>query len=219
MYYQPSEGYAITLRLKLSNKPGVLAQVTSAIGQAGGNIGAIDIVEVGNNQLGRDITVAAGNDATAKHIVEIVKALPDVTFIHMSDRTFLLHIGGKIEIKSKIAIQTRTDLSRAYTPGVARVCMAIAEDPSKVFSLTIKRNTIAVVTDGTAVLGLGDIGPAAAMPVMEGKCQLFKEFGGVDAFPICLNTKDPHEIIETIKNISVQFGEINLEAHWAPRCL
>ncbi len=218
MYYQPSEGYAITLRLKLSNKPGVLGQVTSAIGQAGGNIGAIDIVEVGNNQLVRDITVAAGNDATAKTIVEAVKALPDVTFINMSDRTFLLHIGGKIEIKSKIAIQTRTDLSRAYTPGVARVCMAIAEDPSKVFSLTIKRNTIAVVTDGTAVLGLGDIGPAAAMPVMEGKAMLFKEFAGIDAFPICLDTKDVDEIVRTVKAIAPGFGGINLEDISAPRC-
>jgi malate dehydrogenase (oxaloacetate-decarboxylating) len=218
MYYQPSEGYAITLRLKLSNKPGVLGQVTSAIGNAGGNIGAIDIVEVGNNQLVRDITVAAGNDATAKTIVEAVKALPDVTFIHMSDRTFLLHIGGKIEIKSKIAIQTRTDLSRAYTPGVARVCTAIAEDPSKVFSLTIKRNTIAVVTDGTAVLGLGDIGPAAALPVMEGKAMLFKEFAGIDAFPICLDTKDVDEIVRTVKAIAPGFGGINLEDISAPRC-
>ncbi|HEX4947324.1 MAG TPA: NAD-dependent malic enzyme [Blastocatellia bacterium] len=218
MYYQPSEGYAITLRLKLANKPGVLGHVTSAIGEAGGNIGAIDIVEVGNNQLVRDITVAAGNDATAKKIVEAVKAVPDVTFIHMSDRTFLLHIGGKIEVKSKIAIQTRTDLSRAYTPGVARVCTAIAEDPSKVFSLTIKRNTIAVVSDGTAVLGLGDIGPAAAMPVMEGKAMLFKEFAGIDAFPICLATKDVDEIVRTVKAIAPGFGGINLEDISAPRC-
>lgn len=218
MYYQPSEGYAITLRLKLANKPGVLGQVTSAIGQAGGNIGAIDIVEVGNNQLVRDITVAAGNDATAKRIVEAVKALPDVTFIHLSDRTFLLHLGGKIEVKSKIAIQTRADLSRAYTPGVARVCTAIAEDPSKVFNLTIKRNTIAVVTDGTAVLGLGDIGPAAALPVMEGKAMLFKEFAGIDAFPICLDTKDVDEIVRTVKAIAPGFGGVNLEDISAPRC-
>ena len=218
MYYQPSEGYAITLRLKLSNKPGVLGQVTSAIGNAGGNIGAIDIVEVGNNQLVRDITVAAGNDATAKRIVEAVKAIPEVTFLHMSDRTFLLHLGGKIEVKSKIAIQTRTDLSRAYTPGVARVCTAIAEDSNKVFSLTIKRNTIAVVTDGTAVLGLGDIGPAAALPVMEGKAMLFKEFAGIDAFPICLDTKDVDEIVRTVKAIAPGFGGINLEDISAPRC-
>lgn len=218
MYYQPSEGYAITLRLKLANKPGVLGQVTSAIGQAGGNIGAIDIVEVGSNQLVRDITVAAGNDATAKKIVEAVKALPNVTFINMSDRTFLLHIGGKIEIKSKIAIQTRTDLSRAYTPGVARVCTAIAEDPSKVFNLTIKRNTIAVVTDGTAVLGLGDIGPAAALPVMEGKAMLFKEFADIDAWPICLATQNTDDIVRAVEMIAPTFGAINLEDISAPRC-
>ena len=218
MYYQPSEGYAITLRLRLSNKPGVLGQVTLAIGEAGGNIGAIDIVEVANHQLVRDITIAAGNDTTAKRIIEAVKALPDVTFINVSDRTFLLHLGGKIEIRSKIPIQTRADLSRAYTPGVARVCTAIAEDPSKVFNLTIKRNTVAVVTDGTAVLGLGDIGPAAALPVMEGKAMLFKEFAGIDAFPICLDTKDTEEIIRTVKAIAPVFGGINLEDISAPRC-
>lgn len=218
MYYQPSEGYAITLRLKLANKPGVLGHVTSAIGEAGGNIGAIDIVEVGNNQLVRDITVAAGNDMTAKTIVEAVKALPDVTFIHISDRTFLLHLGGKIEIKSKIPIQTRADLSRAYTPGVARVCLAIAEDPGKAYNLTIKRNTVAVVTDGSAVLGLGNIGPAAAMPVMEGKAMLFKEFAGIDAFPICLNTQNTEEIIQVVKAIAPGFGGINLEDISAPHC-
>lgn len=218
MYYQPSEGYAITLRIKLANKPGVLGHVTLAIGQAGGNIGAIDIVEISNNQLVRDITVAAGNDQTAKRIIEAVKAVPDVTFIHASDRTFLLHIGGKIEIKNKIPLQNRADLSRAYTPGVARVCTAIAEDPQRVFSLTIKRNSIAVVTDGTAVLGLGDIGPAAALPVMEGKAMLFKEFAGIDAYPICLATKDVDEIVRTVKAISPGFGGINLEDISAPRC-
>ena len=218
MYYQPSEGYAITLRLRLSNKPGVLGHVTLAIGEAGGNIGAIDIVEVANHQLVRDITIAAGNDTTANRIIEAVKALPDVTFINVSDRTFLLHLGGKIEIRSKIPIQTRADLSRAYTPGVARVCTAIAEDPSKVFNLTIKRNTVAVVTDGTAVLGLGDIGPSAALPVMEGKAMLFKEFAGIDAFPICLDTKDTEEIIRTVKAIAPVFGGINLEDISAPRC-
>src|SRR5262245_61791895 len=150
---RPTEGYSITLRLRLANKPGVLGKVTSAIGEAGGNIGAIDIVEVGANQLVRDITVAAGNDVHAKQIVAEVEQLADVTVINVSDRVFLLHIGGKIEIKSKIPLQTRADLSRAYTPGVARVSTAIHEDPSKVFNLTIKRNTVAVVTDGTAVLG------------------------------------------------------------------
>jgi malate dehydrogenase (oxaloacetate-decarboxylating) len=215
---RPTEGYSITLRLRLANKPGTLGKVTSAIGIAGGNIGAIDIVEAGSNQLVRDITVAAGNDIHAKAIAQAVEALEDVTVINVSDRVFLLHIGGKIEIKSKIPIQTRADLSRAYTPGVARVCTAIAEDPSKVFNLTIKRNTVAVVTDGTAVLGLGDIGPAAALPVMEGKAMLFKEFAGIDAFPICLDTKDVDEIVRTVKAISPGFGGINLEDIAAPRC-
>jgi malate dehydrogenase (oxaloacetate-decarboxylating) len=141
-----------------------------------------------------------------------------VEVINVSDRTFLMHLGGKIEIASKMPLKTRADLSMAYTPGVARVCEAIHKDPEKVFNLTIKKNTVAVVTDGTAVLGLGDIGPAAAMPVMEGKCQLFKEFGGIDAFPICLSTKDSHEIVNTVKRISVAFGGINLEDISAPRC-
>lgn len=218
MNYHPSEGYAITLRLKLENVPGVLGHVTSAIGEAGGNIGAIDIVEIRNNELVRDITVAAGNDETARKIMEAVKAVPHVTFIHMSDRTFLMHIGGKIEVKSKLPLQTRADLSLAYTPGVARICTAIAEDKRKAYSLTIKRNMIAVVTDGTAVLGLGDLGPEAAMPVMEGKAMLFKEFGNVDAFPICLDTKDTEEIIRTVKLLAPTFGGINLEDIAAPRC-
>jgi len=218
MHYHPSEGYTITVRLKLANVPGVLGHVTSAIGEAGGNIGAIDIVEINNNELVRDITIAAGNDETAKGIVEAIKALPDVTFLHMSDRTFLLHIGGKIEMKSKLPLQTRSDLSQAYTPGVARICTAIAEDPKKAHTLTIKRNMIAVVTDGTAVLGLGDIGPEAAMPVMEGKAMLFKEFGNVDAFPICLDTKDTEEIIRIVKCIAPGFGGVNLEDISAPRC-
>ncbi|MFN0120537.1 MAG: malic enzyme-like NAD(P)-binding protein [Blastocatellia bacterium] len=214
----PSEGYSITLRLKLANKPGMLGKVTSAIGEAGGNIGAIDIVEVGTHQLVRDITVATTGGKHAKEIEAAMRALPDVTIIHVSDRTFLLHLGGKIEVRGKIPLQTRADLSRAYTPGVARVCMAIHEEPSLVFNLTIKRNTIAVVTDGTAVLGLGDIGPEAAMPVMEGKAMLFKEFAGVDAFPICLATKDVDEIVRTVRAIAPGFGGINLEDIAAPRC-
>jgi malate dehydrogenase (oxaloacetate-decarboxylating) len=214
----PTDGYSITLRLALANKPGVLGLLTSTIGAVGGSIGAIDIVEAGFDQVVRDITVAAGNDQHAQVIVDAVKVLPGVTFIQMSDRVFLLHIGGKIEVKSKIAIQTRADLSRAYTPGVARVCMAIHDDPSKVFNLTIKRNCIAVVTDGTAVLGLGDIGPAAAMPVMEGKAMLFKEFADVNAFPICLDTKDVDQIVATVKAIAPGFGGINLEDISAPRC-
>ena len=214
----PTDGYSITLRLGLANKPGVLGLVTSTIGAVGGSIGAIDIVEAGFDQLVRDITIAAGNDQHAQKIVDAVKGLPGVTFMQMSDRVFLLHIGGKIEVKSKIPIQTRADLSRAYTPGVARVCMAIHQDPSKVFNLTIKRNTIAVVTDGTAVLGLGDIGPAAALPVMEGKAMLFKEFADINAFPICLDTKNVDEIVAAVKAIAPGFGGINLEDISAPRC-
>ncbi|HEX9000833.1 MAG TPA: malic enzyme-like NAD(P)-binding protein [Blastocatellia bacterium] len=214
----PSEGYSITLRLRLANRPGMLGHVTSAIGEAGGNIGAVDIVEVGAHHLIRDITVAAGNDEHADSIVEAVRTVEGVTVVNVSDRTFLRHLGGKIEITNKRPLQTRSDLSIAYTPGVARICMAIHKDPEKVYNLTIKRNCIAVVTDGTAVLGLGDIGPAAAMPVMEGKAMLFKEFAGIDAFPICLDTKDTDEIVRTVKAISPTFGGINLEDISSPRC-
>ncbi len=214
----PNASYSLTLRIRIHNQPGKLGAITTAIGIAGGDIEGIDIVSVGKDFLIRDITVNASSE---KHDEEIVAALNDidgVEVINISDRTFLMHLGGKIEVTSKMPLKTRSDLSMAYTPGVARVCEAIAKDPEKVFNLTIKKNTVAVISDGTAVLGLGDIGPAAAMPVMEGKAQLFKEFGGVDAFPICLNTKDPHEIVQTIKNISVAFGGINLEDISAPRC-
>ncbi len=208
----------MTLRVKIHNRPGKLGEITTAIGRANGDIDAIDIVSVGKDFLIRDITVNASSEQHDKEIVEAVRQIDGVEVVHTSDRTFLMHLGGKIETVSKMPLKTRADLSMAYTPGVARVCGAIHRDPEKAYTLTIKKNTVAVVSDGTAVLGLGDIGPAAAMPVMEGKCQLFKEFGGVDAFPICLNTKDPHEIIQTIKNIAVAFGGINLEDISAPRC-
>jgi malate dehydrogenase (oxaloacetate-decarboxylating) len=214
----PNASYSLTLRVKIHNKPGKLGEITTAIGRVGGDIGAIDIVSAGKDFLIRDITVNAYSE---KHDEEIVKAVEDIDSVEVlqfSDKTFLIHIGGKIEVTSKIPLKTRADLAMAYTPGVGRVCEAIHKDPEKAFNLTIKKNTVAVVSDGTAILGLGDLGPAAAMPVMEGKCQLFKEFGGVDAFPICLNTKDPDEIVRTIKNISVAFGGINLEDISAPRC-
>lgn len=214
----PSEGYSITLRLRLANRPGMLGHVTSAIGEAGGNIGAIDIVEVGAHHLIRDITVAAGDDEHAESIAKAVGEVDGVTVINVSDRTFLRHLGGKIEITNKRPLQNRSDLSIAYTPGVARVCMAIHKDPEKVYNLTIKRNCIAVVTDGTAVLGLGDIGPAAALPVMEGKAMLFKEFAQIDAFPICLDTKDADEIVRIVKAMAPVFGGINLEDIASPRC-
>lgn len=214
----PNASYSLTLRVKIHNKPGKLGEITTAIGRVGGDIGAIDIVSAGKDFLIRDITVNAYSEKHDEEIVKEVSNIDGVEVVQSSDKTFLIHIGGKIEVTSKIPLKTRADLSMAYTPGVGRVCEAIHKDPEKAFNLTIKKNTVAVVSDGTAVLGLGDIGPAAAMPVMEGKCQLFKEFGGVDAFPICLSTKDPHEIIQTIKNISVAFGGINLEDISAPRC-
>lgn len=214
----PNASYSVTLRVKIQNNPGKLGELTTAIGKAGGDIEGIDIVSVGKDFLIRDITVNAASEKHDEEIVQSIQNIDGVEVVNVSDRTFLMHLGGKIETVSKIPLKTRADLSMAYTPGVARVCEAIATDPEKAFTLTIKKNTVAVVSDGTAVLGLGDIGPAAAMPVMEGKAQLFKEFGGVDAFPICLNTKDPHEIIQTIKNISVGFGGINLEDISAPRC-
>ncbi len=214
----PNASYSLTLRVRIHNQPGKLGEITTAIGKAGGDIEGIDIVSVGKDFLIRDITVNAASESHDQEIVASVRDIDGVEVVNISDRTFLMHLGGKIEVTSKMQLKTRSDLSMAYTPGVARVCEAIAKDPEKVFNLTIKKNTVAVVSDGTAVLGLGDIGPAAAMPVMEGKCQLFKEFGGVDAFPICLNTKDPDEIVRTIKNISVAFGGINLEDISAPRC-
>lgn len=214
----PNASYSVTLRVKIQNQPGKLGEITTAIGKAGGDIEGIDIVSVGKDFLVRDITVNAASEKHDEEIVQSLQNIDGIEVVNISDRTFLMHLGGKLETVSKVPLKTRSDLSMAYTPGVARVCEAIHKDPEKAFTLTIKKNTVAVVSDGTAVLGLGDIGPAAAMPVMEGKCQLFKEFGGVDAFPICLNTKDPHEIIQTIKNISVAFGGINLEDISAPRC-
>lgn len=214
----PNASYSLTLRIKIHNRPGKLGEITTAIGKAGGDIEAVDIVSVGKDFLIRDITVNAYSEKHDEEIVNAVSAIDGVEIINVSDKTFLIHLGGKIETVSKIPLKTRSDLSMAYTPGVARICEAIHKDPEKAYTLTIKKNTVAVISDGTAVLGLGDIGPAAAMPVMEGKCQLFKEFGGVDAFPICLDTKDPHEIVETIKNIAPAFGGINLEDISAPRC-
>ena len=214
----PTASYSLTLRVRLSSRAGSLGELTLAIGRAGGDIGAIDIVTVGNDYIIRDITVSSVSSRHGEQIVETVKDVDGVELIQVSDPTFLMHLGGKIEVVSKVPLKTRADLSMAYTPGVARICDAIAKEPDKVFTLTIKKNTVAIVTDGTAVLGLGDIGPAAALPVMEGKAMLFKEFGGVDAFPICLNTKDPDEIVRTVKAISTVFGGINLEDISAPRC-
>ncbi len=214
----PSASYSLIVRIEIVNRPGMLGKVTSAIGKCGGDIGAIDLVEVGKNTVTRDISFKASDEKHGEQIVEKMRAVEGLRVVNVSDRTFLLHLGGKIEIKSKLALKTRDDLSMAYTPGVARVCMAIHQDPEKAYSLTIKQNCVAVVSDGTAVLGLGDIGPRAAMPVMEGKALLFKEFANVDAFPLCLATKDVEEIVMIVKAISPAFGGINLEDISAPRC-
>ena len=215
---RPSASFSATLRVHLDDRPGAFADLARAIGDAGGSLGAIDLVRVEHEKKVRDVTVDAASADHIDAIVAAVQALPGIHVDQVSDRTFLLHLGGKIEMVSKSPLKTRDDLSMAYTPGVARVCMAIAEDPSKVWNLTIKQNTVAVVSDGTAVLGLGDIGPEAAMPVMEGKAMLFKEFGGVDAWPICLSTKDPDEIVAAVTAIAPGFGGINLEDISAPRC-
>ena len=218
MSITPSAQYSLTIRIEIAHRPGMLGQVASAIGKAGGIIGAVDLIEVTEDKLLRDITVDAADQDQWDAITAAIDAVDGVRVVDTTDRTFLLHVGGKIEQRNKHPLKTRDDLSMAYTPGVARVCMAIAGDRDKAFQYTIKRNTVAVVSDGTAVRGLGDIGPEAAMPVMEGKAMLFKEFAGVDAFPICLDTKDPDEIVETVLRIAPGFGGINLEDISAPRC-
>src|SRR2546421_3897120 len=214
----PTASYSLTIRLEIDNRPGMLGKVTSAIGRAGGDIGAIDLVEVRKKTLIRDLTFKASDERHGQQVVERLKAIDGIKVAQVSDRTFLMHLGGKIEIKGKIPVKTRDDLSMAYTPGVARVCMAIHHDPAKAYTLTTKGNTVAVVSDGTAVLGLGDIGPNGAAPVMEGKALIFKEFAGVDAWPICLATKDVDEIVTIVKALSPVFGGINLEDISAPRC-
>ena len=213
-----SPSFSATLRLRLDDAPGMFARVAEAIGKAGGLLGAIDIVRVEPHHKIRDVTVSAANEEHLHSVADAVRTLDGIEVLRVSDRTFLMHLGGKIEMRSKVPLKTRDDLSMAYTPGVARVCMAIHADRDKAFQYTIKRNTVAVVSDGSAVLGLGDIGPEAAMPVMEGKCMLFKEFAGVDAFPICLSTKDPDAIVATVEAIAPGFGGINLEDISAPRC-
>jgi len=214
----PSASFSAMLRVHLKNHPGSFAALANAIASAGGLLGAIDLVRVGEDEKVRDVTVLAGNAAHLDTIIAAVSEVEGLDVEHVSDRTFLLHLGGKLEVTPRTPLKTRDDLSMAYTPGVARISSAIAADPSKVWSLTIKQNTVAIVSDGTAVLGLGDIGPEAALPVMEGKAVLFKEFGGVDAFPICLATKDVDEIVRTVVALSPGFGGINLEDISAPRC-
>ncbi|MDQ1402370.1 MAG: hypothetical protein QOG03_686 [Actinomycetota bacterium] len=214
----PNASYSVRLRLEISNQPGMLGRVTTAIGQAGGDISALDIVEATHDSITRDITVFAVDEAHVDQIRKAVEAIESVTVVDASDRTFLMHEGGKIEVRSKVPLANRDDLSMAYTPGVARVCLAIAANPPEVHKYTVKKNTVAIVTDGTAVLGLGNIGPEASLPVMEGKAMLFKEFAGIDAFPICLKIDDADELVETVERLEPVFGGINLEDIAAPRC-
>jgi malate dehydrogenase (oxaloacetate-decarboxylating) len=214
----PSASFSATLRAHLDDRPGAFADLARAIADAGGSLGAIDIVRVEPGKKVRDVTVFAGDADHLERLVAAARAVPGVDVEHVSDRTYLMHLGGKIEVNGKVPLKTRDDLSMAYTPGVARVSSAIAEDPELVWSLTVKRNAVAIVSDGTAVLGLGDIGPEAALPVMEGKALLFKEFGGVDAWPLCLATTDEDEIVAAVRAIAPVFGGINLEDISAPRC-
>ncbi|MDT3428827.1 malate dehydrogenase (oxaloacetate-decarboxylating) [Paenibacillus forsythiae] len=205
------------IRLDIEKSVASFGDVATGIAGAGGDIVAIDVIRAGREVTTRDITVNVA-DAGNEEIIRVLSDMPGIKVVNVSDRTFLAHLGGKIEIIPKLPIKNREDLSQVYTPGVARVSMAIAEDKSKAYTLTMKRNTVAVVTDGTAVLGLGDIGAEAAMPVMEGKAMLFKQLAGIDAFPLCLNTKDPDEIIRIVKAVSPGFGGINLEDISSPRC-
>jgi len=213
-----SSQYAITLRIDYPREAGRIARVAATIGDQGGVIQAIDLVHIQGKRSVRDYTVECASTEHAQKIINAIRAIEDLVLESVSDDTFLMHLGGKLEIRSKVALKTRSDLSMAYTPGVARVCKAIEADPKISHALTIRRNAVAVVSDGSAVLGLGNIGPEAAMPVMEGKAILFKEFADVDAFPLCLDTQDPDEIIAVCKAIAPTFGAINLEDISAPRC-
>lgn len=213
-----SSQYAITLRVSYARGPGRLARVAATIGEQGGVIRGIDLVHIQGKRSVRDYTVECSSTEHAQRIIDAVRKIEDLSLESVSDDTFLMHLGGKLEIRSKVALKTRSDLSMAYTPGVARVCKAIEADPKVSHALTIRRNAVAVVSDGSAVLGLGNIGARAAMPVMEGKAILFKDFAGVDAFPLCLDTQDPDEIIAICKAVAPTFGAINLEDISAPRC-
>jgi len=213
-----SAQYSLVLRLEIADRPGMFARVAAALGENDASIGSIDLVEIRDDILLRDVTVEVTSADDWPRISAALEAIDGVHVVDTTDRTFMLHVGGKIEQTNKVPVKTRAALSMAYTPGVARVCEAIALDPDKAFQYTIKRNAVAVISDGTAVLGMGDIGPYAAMPVMEGKAMLFKEFAGINGYPICLDTKDPDEIVETVIRIAPAFGGINLEDISAPRC-
>ncbi len=214
----PSVSYSITVRLEVAAHGRAVSELTRAVEQTGGVVTALDVTAAAHDLLRVDVTCAARDSEHAEEIVASLRAIDGVTLHKVSDRTFLMHLGGKIEMQSKVPLRTRDELSMAYTPGVARVSLAIAANPADVRRLTIKRNSVAVVTDGSAVLGLGNLGPYAALPVMEGKAALFKRFAGIDAWPICLDTQDTDEIVRTVQVIAPGWGGINLEDISAPRC-
>ncbi|MGW5365449.1 malic enzyme-like NAD(P)-binding protein [Actinopolymorpha pittospori] len=214
----PSVSYSITVRLEVPAGGRAVSELTAAVEHAGGTVTALDVTASGHERLRIDVTCAATDTAHADRLVEVLRQVPDVIIHKVSDRTFLMHLGGKIEMQAKHPIRNRDDLSMIYTPGVARVSLAIAANPDDARRLTIKRNSVAVVTDGSAVLGLGNIGPQAALPVMEGKAALFKRFAGIDAWPICLDTQDVDTIVEVVRSIAPGFAGINLEDISAPRC-
>ncbi|NCJ06693.1 ACT domain-containing protein [Synechococcales cyanobacterium C] len=214
----PNSSFSLTIRVQLPNRTGMLAGVVRAIGEAGGSIGHVDLLQQNRKVITREFIVDATSESHGDEILSAIKSQLDVQVLDVYDRTFALHRGGKITVTSKLPLHSQDELAMAYTPGVGRICMAIAQQPERVHDLTIKSNTVAVVTDGSAVLGLGNIGPEAALPVMEGKAMLFQEFGKINAFPVCLATQDVDEIVATIQHMAPVFGGINLEDISAPRC-
>lgn len=214
----PNSSFSLTLQLKIPNQAGMLANITQAIAAAGGNLGDVGLISRNRKTVVRTVNVDASSEEHAETIVEAVANLQEIEILDICDRTFTLHEGGKISVESKLPLTNQEDLAMAYTPGVGRICLEIARHPERVYDLTIKGNTIAIVTDGSAVLGLGNLGPAGAMPVMEGKALLFKKFAGLDAFPVCLDTQDTDEIVATVKRIAPVYGGVNLEDISAPRC-
>jgi malate dehydrogenase (oxaloacetate-decarboxylating) len=210
--------YPVVIRVEVDDQPGALGRLVNAIGEAGGRVTALDVAESRGHRIVEDVSVEARDETHVAQIRSALLALDGIVVHDVSDRVRLMHLGGKIEVRSKVPLITRDDLSMAYTPGVAKVCLDIAKNPADVHRLTIKRNSVAIVSDGTAVLGLGDIGPEAAIPVMEGKAMLFKEFAGIDAFPICLRVDTADQLVETVERIAPVFGGVNLEDIGAPRC-
>jgi len=214
----PYSNYRLTVRLELANQPGMFARVATVLAEEGANLGAVDIVSASREKITRDVTFDVRNEEHGDQVLKRLEAIPNVRVVSASDRIFLMHLGGKIHVESKFPLTTRNVLSTVYTPGVGRVSQAIAKDKSKIYAFTTKSNSVAVVTDGSAVLGLGNLGPEAALPVMEGKCMIFSEFAGIDAWPICLGTQEPDEIVRIVQGIAPGFGGINLEDISAPRC-